>query len=140
MNWKLSESICVSVVTFCGAALYFVPASAAVVGQGVYVSNTTMACPTIAALERYDETARDSPDEATKEALSKGCREVNPSEQGFTVKVAGSHLCVIFTADGVCLWIPTTARSGRISADQNQDNSTVPGFFGGLQKLFGGSR
>ena len=70
MNWKLSESICVSVVTFCGAALYFFPASAAVVGQGVYVSNTTMACPSIAALERYDETTRDNPDEATKEALA----------------------------------------------------------------------
>jgi len=136
----MSESICAWVATFCGVALYFVPAPAAVVGQGVYVSNTTMACPSIAALERYKGTAQDNPEQATKEALSAGCREVNPSEQGFSTKVSGAHLCVIFTADGGgCLWIPATARSGRMSADPNQDNSALSGFFGGLQKLFGGS-
>ena len=97
-----------------------------------------MACPSVAALERFNKMAPDSPARASKDALTAGCREVNPSEQGLTNKVAGANLCVIFPAEGGrCLWIPAAAPSGRINRDANQDLGS--GLAGGLQKLFGGS-
>ncbi len=122
----------------CAVALFFGPASAAVVGQTVSVADATMACPSVAALERFNKMAPDSPARASKDALTAGCREVNPSEQGLTNKVAGANLCVIFPAEGGrCLWIPAAAPSGRINRDANQDLGS--GLAGGLQKLFGGS-
>ncbi len=100
-----------------------------------------MACPSIAALERYKGTAPDNPERAEKEALAAACRQVDPSEQGLIGKVAGANVCVLFTAKGGgCLWISATTLSGRMSPDQNQDNSPLSGFFGGLQNLLGGSR
>jgi hypothetical protein len=127
-----------SIAAICGVALYFVPASAAVVGQTVSVGNATMACPGVAALERFKKMSPDNPARASKDALTAGCREVSPSERGLTNKVAGANLCVIFsTESGRCLWISAAAPSGRINRDANQDLGS--GLAGGLQKLFGGS-
>jgi hypothetical protein len=127
LSWKTSDAIRASIMAVCGVALYFVPASGAVVGQGVYVSNPTMACPSIAALERYKRMAMDNTEQATKKAPAAGCRVVDSSEQGLTSKVAGASLCVIFTAArGACLWISAAAPSGRVAPGANQDGSTLP--------------
>jgi hypothetical protein len=141
------ESASPLIATICSVALCFVPASAAVVGQMVSVSNPTMACPSDAALERFRKASADNPARASKDALTAGCREVDPSEQGLIGKVAGADLCVIFTSrSGACLWIPASAPAGRINPGASQTpgpiNSSFPALsdaIGGLQRLFGGS-
>jgi hypothetical protein len=131
------------IATICSVALCVVPASAAVVGQMVSVGNPTMACPSGAALERFRKASADNPARASTDALTAGCREVDPGEQGLIGKVAGANLCVIFANEsGACLWIPATAPAGRINPAANQNpGGSFPGLdvIGGLQRLFGGS-
>ncbi len=68
--------------------LYAISASAAVVGQTISVGDATMACPSVATLDRFEKRARDDPALASKDALAAGCQEVTASNQGTINKVA----------------------------------------------------
>ncbi len=133
-----------SIAAIFGVALCFVPASAAMVGQTVSVSDATMACPSVAALSRFKKASADNPALASKDALTAGCRELDPSKQGVIAKVAGANLCAIFSAEGGgCLWLPAAAASGRIDPAQDpgasqRSRAPLSGVVEGLQKLFGG--
>jgi hypothetical protein len=122
--------------------LYIAPASAAVVGQTISVDETTMACPSVAALGRFRKLSEDDPARASTDARAEGCQEINPSNQGMIDKVAGANVCVLFSAEGGgCLWIAASAASGRIDPNQNpRDRPAAPtlsGVMQGVGKFFG---
>lgn len=121
-------------------ALWAMPASAAVVGQTFSVGDITVACPSVATLNRYEKRARDDTALATKDALAEGCQEVSASNQGTINKVAGGNVCVLFLAEArSCLWMPARAASGRINLNQDPRPSepSLGGALQGIQKLFG---
>lgn len=122
------------------AALYLTPAPAAIVGQTLSVNDTTIACPSVAALNSFEKRSVTEPALASKGALAAGCEEVSASDQGTIVKIAGANVCVIFsTPRRGCLWIPARAASGRIDQTQNpgQAAPSLPDAVQGLGKLFG---
>jgi hypothetical protein len=105
------------------------------VGQTVTTAGQTMACPSVAALDRFEKhSLKNDPGHAASEASKEGCEQVSASDRGLVNKVAKANICVIFSAGHGCLWIPAAAVSDRL--DLGRPTPAFPDIFGGLQKFF----
>jgi hypothetical protein len=124
--------------TFCLTFQCATLAWAAMVGQTVTTAGQTMACPSVAALGRFEKLSLNDPEHAAREASKDGCEQVTASDRGLVNKVAKANICVIFSAGHGCLWIPASAVSDRV--DLGPPAPAFPDIFGGLQKFFGGFR
>jgi hypothetical protein len=122
---------------FCLTFQCAAPAWAAMVGQTATTAGQTMACPSVAALDRFAKLSLNDPEHAATEATKDGCEQASASDRGLVNKVAKANICVIFSAGHGCLWIPAAAVSNRV--DFGPPGPALPDIFGGLQKLFGGS-